>query len=135
MSYQKHHAPSSQVIQENEQYEEDLKVIRPLQGIESNKHQPIVRANRDAKFTISPIEESPIEYIKQYHNTNERILRMVKPKEPVKIKSFVKSIQTSPMESSTQYIPSNSNNAKYFSLKTTKKSPLIGVLNAAAKNR
>jgi len=49
MSYQKHHAPSQQVIREGEAVEEDLKVIRPLQGIESNKHQPIVRANRDAK--------------------------------------------------------------------------------------
>jgi hypothetical protein len=135
MSYQKHHAPSSQIIQEDQQYEEDLKVIRPLQGIESNKHQPIVRANRDAKFTISPIEECPIDYIKQYHGMNERILNMIKPKEPVKIKSFAKSIQTTPIQSSTQYNASSANGNKYFSMKTTKKSPLIGVLNAAAKNR
>lgn len=63
MSYQKHHAPSQQVIQEGEEYEEDLKIIRPLQGIESNKHQPIVRANRDACYTIPTIQVTPVDYI------------------------------------------------------------------------
>ncbi len=62
MSYQKHHAPSQQVINENEEYQEDLKVIRPLQGIESNKHQPIVRANHNLNVYIVPLESKSIIY-------------------------------------------------------------------------
>lgn len=43
LSYQKHHEPSQQVIQEDQELTDVLNVIRPLQGIESNKYQPIVR--------------------------------------------------------------------------------------------
>jgi hypothetical protein len=72
MSYQKHHAPSSQIIQEDQQYEEDLKVIRPLQGIESNKHQPIVRANHNLNISIVPHEAAPIQYMSQH----DRVLKL-----------------------------------------------------------
>jgi hypothetical protein len=124
MSYQKHHAPSQQVIQEGEEYEEDLKIIRPLQGIESNKHQPIVRANRDAKYTIPTIKETHVDYIKYCHKHNQKILNLLKPhKDPIKIKTNSKKMQTDSVQSSTHY-PSISGN-KHFSLKTTKKSPLI----------
>jgi sialic acid synthase SpsE len=123
MSYQKHHAPSQQVIQEGEEYEEDLKIIRPLQGIESNKHQPIVRANRDAKYSIPTIKETHVDYIKFCHNHNQKILNLLKPKDPIKIKTSSKKIQTISVQSSSHY-PSISGN-KHFSLKTTKKSPLI----------
>lgn len=124
MSYQKHHAPSQQVIQEGEEYEEDLKIIRPLQGIESNKHQPIVRANRDASYTIPTIHESPVDYIKYCYSHNQKVLNLLKPKDPIKIKTSSKKIQTVSMQTSTHYPKEHDN--KYFSLKTTKKSPLIG---------
>lgn len=37
LSYQKHHAPSQQVINEDQEQADDLDVIRPINGIESNK--------------------------------------------------------------------------------------------------
>jgi len=134
MSYQKHHAPSQQVIQENEEYEEDLKVIRPLQGIESNKHQPIVRANRDAKYKVPIKEESPIDYISQHLLNNMKFKKMLKPKSPIKNKTSSKTVQTITVPNTVQYKNSfTTNSNKYFSLKNTKKSPLIGVLNNKTK--
>ena len=32
-----------------------MKVLKPLKGIESNKYQPIVRALKEVKATISPL--------------------------------------------------------------------------------
>ena len=49
ISYQKHHSPSHQTIQEEGQNADKLQVIRPLMGIESNKFQPIVRVLEDVK--------------------------------------------------------------------------------------
>ncbi len=43
LSYQKHHAPSQQAINEDQEQEDQLDVVRPLNGIESNKYQPIIR--------------------------------------------------------------------------------------------
>jgi hypothetical protein len=37
-----------------------LTVIRPLNGIESNKYQPIIRQLADVKVTISPCLMSPL---------------------------------------------------------------------------
>jgi hypothetical protein len=44
MSYNKHHAPSNHIIKENIVAADEMKVIKPLKGIESNKFQPIIRA-------------------------------------------------------------------------------------------
>ncbi len=43
LSYQKHHAPSNQVIKEDEEQADVLNVVRPLNGIESSKYCPIIR--------------------------------------------------------------------------------------------
>ena len=53
MSYSKHHAPSAQIISETEEQNEQVRCIRPMKGIDSNKHQPIVRANRDVNVKIT----------------------------------------------------------------------------------
>lgn len=83
MSYQKHHAPSQQVIQESEEYQEDLKVIRPLLGIESNKHQPIVRANKDIGIAVVPHEAAAVDYMKHYekavNGAKAEAVEVVKP--------------------------------------------------------
>ena len=122
MSYQKHHAPSQQVIQEGEEYEEDLKIIRPLQGIESNKHQPIVRANHDLNISIVPITATPI----IYKNHHERILKLQKfnflePKVAV-TQSSSKNTQTAQVQTITQYQSSSSGaSTNVFSMKNPKK--------------
>ena len=127
MSYQKHHAPSQQVIQENEEYEEDLKVIRPKQGIESNKHQPIVRANRGLSISVTPHDAPLIDY----HNQHKTILKQLYEKYIPNAKTIIqqtsqKQTQTTSSQLTTQY-PSTSSgaSAKYSSMRTTKKTPLV----------
>lgn len=117
MSYQKHHAPSQQIINENEEYEDDLKVIRPLLGIESNKHQPIVRANRDSKFFIVPHDTTQVDYEYHYKNTMSKLLPKqqvpVVIKQPVKLVS--KKVQTTACQMPSQYqSASSSNNQSTF---------------------
>lgn len=43
LSYQKHFAPSKQTINEDEQSQDNVKVIKPLNGIENQKFTPIIR--------------------------------------------------------------------------------------------
>jgi len=43
LSYQKHFAPVKQAISEDEINEDDLKVVKPMNGIENQKFQPIIR--------------------------------------------------------------------------------------------
>jgi hypothetical protein len=117
MSYQKHHAPSQQVINESEEYEDDLKVIRPLLGIESNKHQPIVKANRDAKFFVVPQDITQIDYEFHFKSTMNKLFpkqqEVVKNKESVKLVS--KKVQTAVSQTTTQYqSASSSNNQSTF---------------------
>jgi hypothetical protein len=59
LSYNKHHSPSTQTIKEDQVQEDVLRVIRPLPGIETDKHQPIVRHIED-KYSITPYQISPI---------------------------------------------------------------------------
>ena len=51
-SYNKHHSPTMQIIKENEETNESLKIIRPSKGIESNKHQPIIRNHLKTPFQV-----------------------------------------------------------------------------------
>ena len=75
MSYQKHHAPSHQTIKETQEISEDLKIIRPLLGIESNKHQPIIHANTHLKMFISPLPLSPISYKSLLEKLKQKTLK------------------------------------------------------------
>lgn len=43
LSYQKHFAPVKTTIMEDAQQEDDLMVIKPLNGVENTKVQPIIR--------------------------------------------------------------------------------------------
>lgn len=132
MSYQKHHAPSQQVIHENEEQDEDLKVIRPLLGIESNKHQPIVRANKNLSMSVTPNESSPISYKKHHYQVHQNILNQIRPNQPIVAKKLSKKTQTASSQATTQHAStSNSgNSSKYFSLKSTRRTPLIPNANA-----
>ena len=85
MSYQKHHAPSQQIINDN-----DLKVIRPMLQIESNKHQPILRANRDSKFFVVSHGSIQVDYEYHYKNTMSKL--PPKQQEPIVIKQPVKLV-------------------------------------------
>ena len=121
MSYQKHHAPSQQVIDENEEYQEDLKVIRPLQGIESNKHQPIVRSNHNLKVTIPALKQKLIAYPEHYlrvTNVGWKSQAFVESK-TVKTQTAISQKTANPV------IPSSANSSKYFSVKSSKKNMIL----------
>ncbi len=61
-SYQKHHSPASQIIPEDYEAEQEVRVIRPMNGIESNKYQPIIRNDPSIKITVTPLTLSPTNY-------------------------------------------------------------------------
>lgn len=42
LSYNKHHAPSSQVIQEGEENEDKLEIVKATKGIDSTKFTPLI---------------------------------------------------------------------------------------------
>ena len=53
-SYKKHHAPVQQTIMEEEdklrrKKDLDLRVVRPLAGIDQSKYQPMIRANHNMR--------------------------------------------------------------------------------------
>jgi len=43
-----------------------VKCIRPALGIESNKHQPIVKENKNAGITVIPLAVNHSNYTKKY---------------------------------------------------------------------
>jgi hypothetical protein len=53
LSYQKHHAPSQTIIPENSSLEEKLKVVKPCNGIENCKFQPIIRELEGVNIDLS----------------------------------------------------------------------------------
>lgn len=59
LSYQKHHAPVQQPISEDNTNEDKLEVLKPLNGIESNKFQPVIRIVEKGKVLITPADMSP----------------------------------------------------------------------------
>ncbi|CDW85759.1 UNKNOWN [Stylonychia lemnae] len=73
LSYQKHHAPSSTAIPENQTTEEILEIMKPLLGIENNKFQPIIRRIQNIKIELSPVA------IKSAKSTVKKLLRKIQP--------------------------------------------------------
>ena len=59
LSYQKHHSPASQPIQENQESEDKLDVVKASKGIDSAKFQPIIRRLNHLNIAITPLSISP----------------------------------------------------------------------------
>lgn len=72
LSYQKHHDPSMQPIKEDQEQNDILNVLRPLNGIESNKYQPIIRYLQNIRVMISPCPLSPLTK-KVYSQTDKKV--------------------------------------------------------------
>lgn len=63
MSYEKHHSPSNQVIPEDEHQEVQVRVIRQIKGVDSNKLQPIIRHHNDKDFRVCSTKDiEPLDY-------------------------------------------------------------------------
>ena len=74
MSYQKHHSPTSDVIDENAEQSPPIKVIWPMLGIESNKHQPIIRDQTSLGVKIQPVKIASTDYKDSFHKFREEML-------------------------------------------------------------
>ena len=54
LSYQKHFAPVKQTILEEEPINDDLKVVKAMNGIDNPKFQPIIRHLSNINVSITP---------------------------------------------------------------------------------
>ena len=76
LSYQKHFAPVKQVIKEDEEEDDNLIVIKPLNGIENQKFHPIIKNMDEVDVSITPYAITPINaltkpFISQFKSFNE----------------------------------------------------------------
>ena len=75
MSYQKHHFPTSDVIDENVEQSAPIKVIRPMVGIESNKHQLIIRDQSEIGVKVIPVKVELTDYKDSFHKFRQELLQ------------------------------------------------------------
>ena len=76
LSYQKHFAPVKTVIKEDEEEEDNLLVVKPLNGIENQKYHPIIKNMDDIQVSITPYQMTPLNsvtkpFINQLKSFNE----------------------------------------------------------------
>ena len=60
LSYQKHFAPVKQVIKEDEEEDDNLIVIKPMNGIDNQKFHPIIKNMDEIDISITPYVMTPI---------------------------------------------------------------------------
>ena len=94
-------------------------MIRPLLGIESNKHQPIVKANKGMNISITPHEASPIVYMKHYYDAHRQILSKFAKIDPIAARPLSSKGTQTIYNPPNDHIPSSASGtqSKYFSLK------------------
>ena len=76
LSYQKHFAPVKSVIKEDEEEEDNLVVVKPLNGIEIQKYHPIIKNMQEIDVSITPYQMTPLNavtkpFINQLKHFNE----------------------------------------------------------------
>jgi len=59
LSYNKHHAPSSQVIEEGKESNDKLEVVKAKKGIDSTKFTPVIRRLDGLNVQVTPCNHSP----------------------------------------------------------------------------
>lgn len=79
LSYQKHHAPSQNIIPEEKGILETLRVLKPLRGIEIQKFNPIIRNVPGVALEMAPYGVKP---------ASKMVVSMLKSKEPSEPQSF-----------------------------------------------
>lgn len=60
MSFQKHFAPVKSVIKEDEEEDDNLLVVKPLNGIENQRFHPIIKNMNDIEVAITPYQMTPL---------------------------------------------------------------------------
>ena len=76
LSYQKHFAPVKQVIKEDEEEDDNLIVVKPLNGIDNQKYHPIIKNMDEIDVSITPYVMTPLSavtkpFINQLKSFNE----------------------------------------------------------------
>jgi hypothetical protein len=92
LSYQKYHDPSLQPIREDEEQEDEIRVLRPLRGIENTKYAPMIReieANTEGSRVQIDIADIPMSPLSKCFDQ-----RLV----PRKVKTSSIILQTDPFE-------------------------------------
>lgn len=56
-----------------------------MKGIDSNKHQPIVRANRDVNVKITSLQTPVVDYMKYFHEVMAREKKLKEKIEPKRL--------------------------------------------------
>lgn len=92
LSYQKYHDPSLQPIKEDEEQEDEIRVLRPLRGIENSKYAPMIReieANGEGSKVQIDIADIPMSPLSKCFD--QRLL-------PKRVKTASINMQTEPFE-------------------------------------
>lgn len=76
-SYSKHHSPSYEQIPEDDEVSSDIRVIKPLNGLESNRMSPIIKFIESPSVKLSPLDLAPNDYMTNYHSRSEANLSRV----------------------------------------------------------
>ena len=65
-SYKKNHSPSSETIPENDEVATDVKVIKPLSGVEVQRVSPIIKNIGNPAVKLSPLDLEPNNYEREF---------------------------------------------------------------------
>lgn len=107
LSYQKHHSPAQQPIMEDQENEDELECVKPLNGIESDKFHPFIRKLKDVNVLVTPCQLSPAykvitNLLKEY---KECMLKLISGESPDQsMKRGVSSISQKKMKRETSNV-------------------------------
>lgn len=65
-SYKKNHSPSSEIIPENDEVATDIKVVKPLNGVDVQRVTPIIKNISNPTVKLSPLDLEPNNYEKEF---------------------------------------------------------------------
>ena len=68
-SYSKHHSPSYEQIPEDDEVSSDIKVIKPLNGLDSNRMSPIIKFIESPSVKLSPLDLAANNYLTNYNKS------------------------------------------------------------------
>jgi hypothetical protein len=63
LSYQKHHAPTQYTIPEDTEYNDNLAIVKPMEGMQSCKYNPIIRITQKPDPVLKAYPLSPLRKI------------------------------------------------------------------------
>lgn len=65
-SYQKHHSPAYQQIPENEEFNSDVKIVKPLKGVQHSKIAPCIQDVKITTIKLNMLDIAPNDYLEGF---------------------------------------------------------------------